>query len=334
MSACRLEAHVRRRQNCETVLSGLFKPQEFCGLAPVPLSANRLPSPLAPMDIRFLQSFVAVVEYGSFAEAARRLGLTPTAIAARVKALEDVLDIPLVQRAGRTVMPTQGGLRILAKSRAVVRDVRDLGALAHDDSMGGELRLGVSSSALTGLLPRVLARLYARHPRLKIFVEPGTSSHLYRGVVSGNLDAGMIVMPQFAMPKAFAWEVLVEEPFIVLAPGALAHRDAHELLRTEPFIRYDRGMWGGMLADAYLHAQGIVPQERLEIDALNAIAALVDRGLGVSLVPDWAPPWPEGLDLARIALPSRPPVRKIGLLWSPKGPHAAIAEALLEAVRE
>jgi len=175
-------------------------------------------------------------------------------------------------------------------------------------------------------------RILSRHPRLKIFVEPGTSSHLYRSVVSGDLDAGLIVMPQFAMPKAFAWKVLVEEPFIVLAPGALAHRDPHDLLRNEPFIRYDRAMWGGMVADRYLQSHNIAPHERLEIDALNAIASMVDAGLGVSLVPDWARPWPEGLDVARIALPKPAPVRRIGLLWSPKGPHAAIAEAFLASV--
>ena len=48
---------------------------------------------------------------------------------------------------------------------------------------------------------------------------------------------------------------------------------------------------------------GIAPRERFELNALNAIAVMVDRGLGVSLVPDWAQPWPEGLHLARIPLP-------------------------------
>ncbi|KAA0179947.1 LysR family transcriptional regulator [Cupriavidus gilardii] len=282
------------------------------------------------MDIRYLQSFVAVVEHGSFAEAARRLGLTPAAIAARVKALEESLDTPLVQRAGRTVVPTQGGLRILPKARAVVRDVRDLNAVAHDDSLLGELRLGVSTSALTGLLPPILKRVYAAHPQLKIFVEPGSSSHLYRRIVGGDLDAGIIVAPQFAIPKAFEWHVLVREPFIVLAPESMAERGAHELLATEPFIRYDRGMWGGMVADRYLHEHNIVPHERLEIDALNAIATMVHQGIGVSLVPDWTPPWPEGIRVARIALPGRAPVRQVGLLWSPHAAHGALARTLLE----
>ncbi|BDB29591.1 LysR family transcriptional regulator [Cupriavidus sp. TA19] len=284
------------------------------------------------MDTRYLQSFVAVVEHGSFAEAARRLGLTPAAIAARVKALEEFIDTPLVKRSGRTVLPTQSGLRILNKANAVVRDVRDLSAVAHDDSLLGELRLGVSSSALTGLLPPILERLYAAHPHLKIFVEPGTSSHLYRRIVSGDLDAGIIVAPQFAIPKAFAWQVLAEERFIVLAPAAMANRDPHDLLASEPFIRYDRGMWGGMVADRYLHEHNIVPQERLEIDALNAIATMVDRGIGVSLIPDWTPPWPEGLRVARLPLPGRTPIRQVGFLWSPRGSHAALAQAFLASV--
>jgi DNA-binding transcriptional LysR family regulator len=282
------------------------------------------------MDTRYLQSFVAVVEYGSFAEAARRLGLTAAAIAARVQSLEDALDTPLVQRAGRTVLPTQAGLRVLPKARAVVRDVRDLSAVAHDGTLLGELRLGVSTSSLTGLLPRILEGLYAAHPQLKIFVEPGASSHLYRRIVSGDLDAGIIVAPQFTIPKAFAWQVLVEEPFIVLASQAMAGRGAHDLLAGEPFIRYDRGVWGGMVADRYLQEHNIVPQERLEIDGLNAIATMVHQGIGVSLVPDWTPPWPEGLKVARIPLPGRAPVRKVGFLWSPHGAHAALSQAFLD----
>jgi DNA-binding transcriptional LysR family regulator len=51
------------------------------------------------------------------------------------------------------------------------------------------------------------------------------------------------------------------------------------------------------------------------LSTLDAIAVMVDRGLGVSLVPDWSPPWPEGLSLARLALPLPTEPRRIGLLW-------------------
>lgn len=110
------------------------------------------------METQFLQSFVSVVEAGSLAEAARRLDLTPAAIAARLRALEQDLGTPLVRRAGRHVKPTEAGLRMLERARLVLRDVRDLRASACDDAPLGELRVGVSVSALTGVIPPVPAR--------------------------------------------------------------------------------------------------------------------------------------------------------------------------------
>lgn len=285
------------------------------------------------MDTQFLQSFVMVVESGSMAEAARRLDITPAAVAARVKSLEEAIGTPLVRRAGRTVKPTEAGLRILNHSRGVLRDVRNLHALANDDASLGEWRLGVSASALTGVVPPLLRGLYEKHPKLAVYMEPGNSSTLYQRVTGGMLDAAVIVEPQFTLPKSLGWQVLVEEPLCVLAPAAMAGRDPLQLLASEPFIRYDRSMWGGRMADTWLREHQIQPQERIEIDALNAIATFVHQGLGVSLVPDWTPPWPEGLELVRIRLPPPAPVRRMGLVWS-EGPKAALARSLLaEAAR-
>jgi DNA-binding transcriptional LysR family regulator len=90
----------------------------------------------------------------------------------------------------------------------------------------------------------------------------------------------------------------------------------NELLANEPFIRYDRNNWTGQLVDQYLRRAGIRPRERFELAGLEAVATLVDRGLGVSLVPDWAPPWPEGLSLAKLPVPDRSFARRIGLIWT------------------
>jgi DNA-binding transcriptional LysR family regulator len=82
------------------------------------------------MDTRFLQSFIAVVESGSIAEAARRLDLTPAAVAARIRTLEEDLGVALVSRAGRVVRPTEAGLQILDQSRSVVRSMSELRSAA------------------------------------------------------------------------------------------------------------------------------------------------------------------------------------------------------------
>ena len=275
-----------------------------------------------------------MVECGSLAEAARRLDMTPAATAARVRALEDDLGVSLVKRAGRNVKPTEAGLKVLERARTVVRDVRDLRASASGDAPLGEFRLGVSTSALTGLLPPVLRRLYQNYPRLAVFVEPGTSSHLYHQVVEGVLDAAIIVEPQFALSKGFEWRLLSEEALVVLAGKRHAGRDPHALMAEEPFIRYDRSTWGGRMADRYLRQHGIRPRERIEIDAMPAIAAMVSEGLGVSLIPDWAPAGLGGLPVVRVPLPPPAPVRRMGLFWAANAPHASMARAFLEeAVR-
>jgi DNA-binding transcriptional LysR family regulator len=189
------------------------------------------------MDTRFLQSFVVVIDCGSLAEAARRLDLTPAAVSTRIKALEEGLGTALVRRAGRTVKATEAGLKILDHARQVLLDVRDLHAIAHDDVPLGELRLGASTSALTGLLPPVLRRLYERHPKLELYIEPGTSGYLYHGVTNGKLDAALIVEPQFTLPKACEWRALVEEPLCVLAPLAMQGREALSTSRCLAAVR-------------------------------------------------------------------------------------------------
>jgi DNA-binding transcriptional LysR family regulator len=281
------------------------------------------------MDTRYLQSFVAVAELGSMAEAARQLDLTPAAIAARVKALEEDIGLALVKRSGRSVRPTEAGLKMLDRARNVLRDVRDLRAASGDGLSLGELRLGVFASAATSVLPPVLKRLYERFPELSVFVAPGNSVELCRQVTTGALDAAIVVEPQFAVGKGCAWQALLEERLVVVAPASMANRTAHELLATEPFIRYDRSVLGGQLADRYLRDQGIEVRQRLEIDSLMAVAALVDQGLGVALLPDWAPMWNSALDIVRVPLPARAPVRRVGLVWAAHGPRAALSKALL-----
>lgn len=285
------------------------------------------------MDLRYLQSFIAVVEHGSLAQAAQRLDLTPAAVAARIKALESDLGAALLKRAGRSVKATEAGIKILEHARAVLRDVRDLRVLASDSAALGELRLGVFQSAMSSVLPPVLKRLYARFPDLTVFVSPSSSVELCRQVGMGALDAAIVVEPQYAIAKGCEWQALVAEPLVVMAHARLSGRQAHDLLSSEPFIRYDRNVLGGQLADRYLRDRGIRPRPRLEIDSLMAIAALVNQDLGVALIPDWAPMWRMGMDIVRIALPERAPVRRVGLVWGTRGPRLAMAQGFLQEAR-
>lgn len=281
------------------------------------------------MDIRFLESFVTVAECGSIAEAARRLNLTPAALAQRLQSLEQTLGQPLVMRAGRTVRPTSSGLAILPHARALIEAARDLASIAADDEPAGQLRLGATATSLTGLLPEIVGKLSSRYPRVEYFVRPGASIELYHAVLSGKVDAALIVQPQFAIPKSTDWLAMRGEPMVLIAPEGTPLDDPHAVITGNPFIRYDRNQWGGSIVDRYLRQNQLKVQELLELDALDAIAALVNRGLGVAIVPDWAPPWPEGLKLAKKVLIDAG-IRQIGVFWNRSGPRNVVVQAFVD----
>ncbi len=282
------------------------------------------------MDTQFLNTFVTVVDRGSMAAAARELNITPAAVAQQIRTLERELGAPLIARVGRTVSVTEEGSRILQRARDLLRDVADMRSVANDSAVSGELRLGACPTALAGMLPDILARMVETFPRINVFIKPGYSADLYRAVESGEIDAAIVLQAPYALPKTCQWQLLREEPLVVLAPESMADRDPHELLATEPLIRYDRNQWGGRQADEYLREAGITPKERFELNALNAIAVMVDRGLGVSLVPNWAKPWPEGLKLARIPLPNACVPRRIGMVWSRSTVRIRLVTVLLQ----
>jgi len=287
------------------------------------------------METRFLETFLAVVDNGSIAAAARRLNVTPAAVAQRIRALEDEMGFPLFLRCGRTVSVTEAGSSIVGRVRDFVVQVRDLKMHSGKKSLAGELRLGAVSSAITGLLPGILTRVVKKYPDVDVYVVPGTSAVLYQQVLAGELDAAIITQPYFDVPKTCEWQTLHREALVLLKPAALKSDDIHAMLSQHPFIRYDRRSWGGRLVDNYLRKAGIRPHERFEIDALDAIAVLVDRGLGVALVPDWAPPWPAGLSLSKLVIPDRSFDRHIGMVWARATSRLRLVRVVLqEATQE
>src|SRR5262245_19303274 len=261
------------------------------------------------MDTRFLESLVTVQ---------------------RIRALESEIGARLLTRSGRTVQPTPAAAAILDRTRGLLGDVRDLKSIAASGELSGELRLGVMQTSLSGLFAGILIPFTRTYPRIDVRIVRDTSAGLYPKLLNGEIDAAITSEPPFAIPKTCEWYVLRKEPFVVLTPASFKARNAHQVLAQEPFIRLDRNVFAGRLIDDYLRKTGIRPKDRYELDGLELIAVMVDRGLGVSLLPDWAPPWPEGLSLRKLALPDRSLVRRTGLLWNRASLRARLVRAFLE----
>ncbi len=285
------------------------------------------------METSYLHSFLLVVETGSMAEAARRLDITAAAVAQQIRILEREFDAPLLARAGRTVLPTPAGHRLAQSAPQLLRELANAKTHVSQEGTAGELVIGTINTALHSLLPDILAGFVKKCPDAKVFLRSATTRELYEAVRQGELDAAVCLHPSFALAKTFDWTLLREEPLVLLVPRQLAHLDPHTLLRTQPLIRYDRSLGGGQMVERYLRTAQIAPQERFELSSLVAIAMMVDRGLGVSLVPDTALNLPDGQGVVRLALPEESQSRRFGVMWLRSSARLPLIHKLVECAR-
>ena len=271
------------------------------------------------MDTRFIESLIAVVESGSIAAAARVQGLTAAAVSQRIQALERDIGCELLSRTAHAAKPTEACLNLIPRAHKLVREAEALKGDIDVSGLTGTLRIGAISTALTGLLPSALCKLSEVAPHVKLHITPGTSQTLYDAFQSETLDAAILVDPPFDLPSTIEVDTLRKEPLLFLSKMG-NNRPVQETFETEPYICYDAGSWGGRIAARYLADNGIHPDTLCELDALEAIYILVAKGMGVTLVPDWAGLKPVQKQINTTPIEDDRYLRKLVLI-TPRQPH-------------
>ena len=203
-----------------------------------------------------LKTFIAVSQHGTFSAAGARIGLTQSAVSAQMQRLEEELGFALFDRTGRSATLNDAGretLTLAEEMMTLYARLSERGAVAAESGM---LRVGAIASAQVSLLADALARFRDDRPGWRIRVVPGVSLSLLGQVDSGELDLAVIIKPPFALPSELEWRTLVNEPFVLIVPKKLARsqRSWRELLKSEPFIRYDRTSFGGRLVERFSEA--------------------------------------------------------------------------------
>jgi len=239
------------------------------------------------VDIRYLESLISVAELGSIAAAARAQNLTPAALGQRISILEKHFGTALLNRNTHKAVPTEACLNLLPKARKVVSEFQRMSAEVETSGLTGKFHLGAISTALTGILPGTIRQLAEAAPKLVLQIKPGTSNSLFSDLAERRIDAAIIALPPYALPRSFAVEVLRNEPLVLLSRNARGN-NARARLEQNPYICYDAQSWGGLKAYQYLKESKIRIEPFYELDALEAIEKLVLQGMGVSLVPQWA----------------------------------------------
>jgi DNA-binding transcriptional LysR family regulator len=171
-------------------------------------------------------------------------------------------------------------------------------------------------SVQTALLPRVLAQVRSRHPRLNVEIISGFSHELAGQVDRGALDAAIV--SDFAPPgEGIAWRPFLRERLILIAPPDAPEAGAAALARLYPFIRYAPRAALGRVIEQAIAAARLEVRESMQLDWLEAVEAMVQAGHGIAVVPERVVPErvaaAVGSPLRRVAL-TPPRFRTLGLI--------------------
>src|SRR5207247_1785984 len=199
------------------------------------------------MEIPQVEAFLAVGTFGGFRRAADALRITQPAVSARIRALEDSLDVRLFERgkhglalsaAGRALRPhAEQLLRAVALARQAVHDLRP--------ASGGALQIAAVLSICTYLLPDVLKRFQAAYPRVLITVRSGHSKEVLEMVLRAEAEIGLARSLHHPEVETVS---LRDDPLILVArPAAWPGRErrarrrrplaAIEIVDAEPISR-------------------------------------------------------------------------------------------------
>ena len=241
-----------------------------------------------------MQTFVRVVEAGSFSAVARELSSTQSAVSKQVAALEKYLGVRLLSRTTRAVMPTDDGLRYFEEARRLVGEIGEAEAhLRHGEAaLSGPLRVATSVGyGLRVLLPHVQSFMRKhKEVRLDLKLDDG-----FVDLVEQGIDVAVRIGP-LADSSLIARRIATSQRLLVagkkylkqLGEKALLPRIPQDLLQ-HPCIVYTelraRNNWEFSTADG--SSVSVRVQGPLQTNSSEVLRASILDGLGIGYLPDW-----------------------------------------------
>jgi DNA-binding transcriptional LysR family regulator len=244
------------------------------------------------VTLQQLAYFVALADVGSFTGAADSLGVAQPTLSRQVRALEDELGSPLVQRTRHALILTPAGEAVLPLARRMLADMETARA-AVAELVGlerGRVRVGATPSLCVGVVADVLRTFHERHPAIALELTESGSQLLVRSLLHNEIDLALVVVPPDGLDPGLELTPVLRERLSVAsaaqrAPAARGTLTVRELARRSlvvPRRGYDlREVTLAACAEA-----GVTPRFAVEGGEMDAVLRLVEAGTGVAVVPD------------------------------------------------
>jgi len=227
------------------------------------------------MNLRYLHTFVSIVDSGSIARASARLNVSQPAASRQVLALEAELGVPLFDRIGRRLRLTSQGEDLLQLSRRLLMDA---------DVLGARARAGATPMVIEHMLSAFLGKYQVRHPGVEVhFVEDG-GLRLPSRLEHNDIHLALIVPDdRFASRLLFPSHNLA----VLSSKHPLSRRRVLEVeeLADEPLLLLHRTFGSRHWLDSAFTTAHLRARVLLESAAPHTLMALAQIGYGIAVVP-------------------------------------------------
>jgi DNA-binding transcriptional LysR family regulator len=292
------------------------------------------------MDTRQLAAFCAVVERGSFSQAATRLGVTQPAVSLQIRALEERLGHRLLDRSGRRVEPTEAGSRVYESAKRVLAaEQRLLDDLSHDDAeLRGRLAVGASTGPGGRLVPLLLCEFARLYPAVEVALAISDTQRVITEVAERELELGIVGAAR--RTRGLTFETLVRDEIVLAVPSghrfAGARIDPSEL-EGETLIEMQAGAGVRQVVEEELRRARarLQPRVRLELGLQESVKSAVLAGHGVGFISKTAiEDELEAGTLGAATLVGLAPAREIYLVSAAGRSQSRAAKAFSQFARE
>ncbi|TLP60309.1 LysR family transcriptional regulator [Parasedimentitalea maritima] len=285
------------------------------------------------MDTRQLETFLAIIQRGGFAAAAKEVNLSASAVSQQISALEQDLGTALFDRSRRPPALTTKGREVQSSAQSILRIVAETKATVRDGDVGGTLALGALRTFGAYILPHALARLKVSYPDLSYRLRVGLSEDLMADVVSGQLDAALVA-DHVAVPAGLQWTLVFSEPLVVLTPPGVTEKRLEKLVRDVPFIRYGIQVPLARQIDTEIARLGLTVRQVVSVNTMSAVLGCVQAGLGFAIVPYAALRGSQTTSLDWFPFGATPIHRGLGIVQRPNSRRGKVLEQLSEVLRQ
>jgi DNA-binding transcriptional LysR family regulator len=241
--------------------------------------ASNLPN----LTVQQLDYLVAVVEAPTWADAAGRLGVTPSALSQGVAELERRVGVQLFERDGRRRVFVARAAPVLEHARDVLARTRDLADWSARTRAGraGDLRVGMIDAAVVHHYPDALRRFRHRRPDVELRLTVAPSASLLTDLARGALDVVVCVEPPSRIDVLTVLRVRTDELAVYAPPSA--SRGAPPT--WGPWVTFPAGSHTRELIDGALRRIGAPVDVVAESHQPEVLREMVELGFGWTVLP-------------------------------------------------